>query len=40
MRQAHELYRSCGFAEIDAYPESEIPDRHRQHWIFMELPLT
>lgn len=40
MTPAHKLYRSCGFAEIDAYPESEIPDPYRQHWTFMELTLA
>jgi len=40
MTPAHKLYRSCGCAEIDAYPESEIPDPYRQHWIFMELTLA
>ncbi|MGH9895973.1 MAG: hypothetical protein ACREA0_29095, partial [bacterium] len=23
-----------------AYPESEIPDRQKPHWVFMELRLT
>jgi GNAT superfamily N-acetyltransferase len=36
MTAAHALYRSEGFAEIGQYPESEIPDQHRAHWIFME----
>jgi GNAT superfamily N-acetyltransferase len=36
MTAAHALYRACGFAEIDAYPESEIPDEYKRHWIFME----
>lgn len=36
MSAAHALYRACGFIEIDAYAESEIPDRYKQHWIFME----
>jgi GNAT superfamily N-acetyltransferase len=40
MTAAHALYRSRGFADIDAYPESEIPDAHKPHWIFMELRLT
>jgi GNAT superfamily N-acetyltransferase len=39
MSDAHVLYRSKGFKEIEAYPESEIPEQVRQHWIFMELPL-
>ena len=33
---SHGLYRSSGFNEVDEYPESEIPDKVRQYWIFME----
>ena len=36
MTAAHALYRSAGFVEIEPYPESEIPDQHRPHWVFME----
>ena len=36
MHEAHALYRSAGFREIDAYPESEIPQEIQDHWIFME----
>lgn len=36
MTAAHALYRSRGFVEIDPYPESEIPDRYKPHWVFME----
>lgn len=36
MTEAHALYRSAGFLEIDAYPGSEIPPEFQQHWIFME----
>jgi GNAT superfamily N-acetyltransferase len=36
MKEAHALYRSAGFEEIDEYPESEIPEEFRAHWIFME----
>jgi hypothetical protein len=33
MTTAHALYRSSGFAEIEPYPESEIPDRDPMpHW--------
>jgi GNAT superfamily N-acetyltransferase len=39
MAKAHSLYRSAGFQEIAPYPESEIPEEFRQHWIFMELQL-
>lgn len=40
MTAAHGLYRSCGFAEIGPYPESEIPDQYKSHWVFMERALT
>lgn len=39
MHIAHSLYRSCGFKEIDPYPESEIPEELREYWVFMELNL-
>jgi hypothetical protein len=40
MTAAHGLYRSTGFAEIEPYPESEIPDEHKPHWVFMERTLS
>ncbi|HVA74356.1 MAG TPA: GNAT family N-acetyltransferase [Acidimicrobiales bacterium] len=36
MTAAHALYRSRGFADIGPYPESEIPDQFKTHWVFME----
>lgn len=39
MHAAHGLYRSAGFVEIEPYPESEIPEDFRQHWMFMGLDL-
>lgn len=36
MTDAHSLYRSFGFEEIDPYPESEIPGEYHEHWVFME----
>jgi len=36
MTAAHQLYRSRGFREIAPSPESEIPERYRDHWVFME----
>jgi ribosomal protein S18 acetylase RimI-like enzyme len=39
MTSAHELYRSAGFHEIEAYEGSEIPKEFHNHWIFMELEL-
>jgi GNAT superfamily N-acetyltransferase len=40
MMEAHQLYRSIGFKEIETYEGSEIPPGFQDHWIFMELPLT
>jgi GNAT superfamily N-acetyltransferase len=40
MTAAHALYRSTGFVDIDPYPESEIPDRYKTHWVFMERSLV
>ena len=36
MVDAHDLYRSFGFQEIEPYPESEIPEEYHAHWVFME----
>ena len=40
MTAAHGLYCSSGFVETEPYPESEIPDRCRPHWLLMELRLA
>lgn len=40
MTSAHALYRSVGFVEIPPYPETEIPEPYRQHWVFMERQVT
>ena len=40
MTAAHRLWRSSGFTDIEPYPESEIPDEHRSHCVFMERKLT
>lgn len=40
MLAAHALYRSAGFREVAPYSESEIPERLRHHWVFMELELA
>jgi GNAT superfamily N-acetyltransferase len=40
MTDAHALYRSAGFREIPPYPQSEIPEEFRVHWVFMERPLA
>ena len=39
MVEAHALYRSAGFKEIEEYPESEIPEEYCAHWVFMEMKL-
>jgi GNAT superfamily N-acetyltransferase len=39
MTDAHRLYRSAGFVDIEPYSESEIPDQFKEHWLFMELQL-
>jgi N-acetylglutamate synthase-like GNAT family acetyltransferase len=36
MKNAHHLYKSFGFIEIEPYGESEIPEKIRKYWIFME----
>jgi hypothetical protein len=36
MTSAHALYQSHGFLDIRPYPESEIPDRYKSHWVFIE----
>jgi GNAT superfamily N-acetyltransferase len=36
MTEAHHLYQTAGFTEIDAYEGSEVPKELRGHWIFME----
>lgn len=40
MTAAHALYRASGFVDIEPYPESEIPDEYRAHWLFMERKLS
>jgi GNAT superfamily N-acetyltransferase len=35
MTEAHNLYRTAGFAEIDAYDGSDVPREFQGHWIFM-----
>jgi GNAT superfamily N-acetyltransferase len=40
MTAAHALYRSIGFVSAGPYSESEIPDRYKSHWVFMELVLS
>lgn len=39
-KEAHTLYRVCGFQDIEPYLEkAEIPLEHRANWVFMELVL-
>lgn len=39
MTEAHQLYRTNGFREIEAYEGSEIPAEFQKNWIFMEREL-
>ncbi len=39
MKEAQALYRSAGFDYIEEYPESEVPEEYRRHWVYMELGL-
>lgn len=39
MTEAQALYRSVGFQERAPYPESEIVEEWRQHWVYMEMSL-
>jgi GNAT superfamily N-acetyltransferase len=36
MTEAHALYRSYGFIEIEPYDGSEIPPEYQKYWVFME----
>lgn len=40
MKEAHTLYRSSGFEEIEPYPESEIPSDFQKFWVFMERQIS
>ena len=39
MQEAHQLYRTHGFQEIEAYEGSEIPKEFQKNWVFMERDL-
>ena len=39
MTETHELYRTSGFREIEAYEGSEIPQEFQKNWLFMEREL-
>jgi GNAT superfamily N-acetyltransferase len=39
MKEAHHLYQTMGFSEIEAYEGSEIPTEFQENWIFMEMEL-
>ena len=39
MVEAHSLYQSMGFVEIEPYEGSEIPKQYQIHWKFMEKTL-
>jgi GNAT superfamily N-acetyltransferase len=38
-KEAQALYRSLRFQEIEPYAESEIPEKYRPSWVFMEFML-
>ena len=40
MKEAHHLYQSIGFNEVEAYEGSEIPIEFQHNWIFMEKQLS
>jgi GNAT superfamily N-acetyltransferase len=39
MREAHSLYRSAGFKDIELYPETEMSEDFQEHMVYMELEL-
>ena len=39
MSQAHALYRSVGFKDIERYPESEMGEGFEAHMVYMQLDL-
>jgi len=39
MNNAHNLYRSVGFKEIELYSETEMTENFQDHMIYMELKL-
>ena len=39
MAEAHQLYRTSGFREIEAYEGSGIPKEFQNHWLIMERDL-
>jgi len=39
MKEAHSLYRSAGFKEIEIYSETEMTEDFQKHMVYMELKL-
>lgn len=39
MTGAHRIYRLAGFTDSTPHKESEIPEKYREHWVFMRLSL-
>ena len=39
MSEAHSLYRSAGFKDIELYPETEMSEDFQEHMVYMELEL-
>lgn len=36
-KEAQALYYLVGFQNIEPYPESELPEKYRSRWVFMEM---
>ena len=39
LKEAHAFYYSLGFQKIPPYPQTDIPEKYHQNWLFMEKTL-
>ncbi len=39
MKEAHSLYQSAGFKEVEIYSETEMTENFQEHMVYMELEL-